>query len=476
MADTTFSAGTVIASAWLNDVNNHVYKGKRLDTINIINVKDPTYGATGDGTTDDTTAIQAAFTAATSGGIIYFPQGKYKLTDELSVKSGMRIIGASCVDKVYGTKTGNETPTLLYQATASKSIFVIGQGVCDVEISNMCLSSVQTPAAYTAPTTGKYGINCHGEYPYSSYRIDFNHLTFYQFERAINIADDTPGTGTDWQCDSITMERLSFFSNLHGIYLNTINGDAIKVRTTTVAVWTNGSAIYAKRSGYFSVDNTYWIAAETSAGVNATNCTGFYLADYQSDVIEITNTQGEPGLTYFLRVDNTAGFETNQMPINLRTCMFEAPIQLDRKCRLVFDHCRSTSNITVAGNDVFIEYDLPLFIGGGAFSVTGLRFKRIPTPAETGSTASIATATPVTIINFPISEGRYEVSCWLTSGGAIYAVTARVLCDGTNLIITGADYSTPSTNVTLSVSGRNIQITQISGATQTMQWSWRRLS
>lgn len=38
-----------------------------------INVMD--YGATGDGTTNDTVAVQAALDAATGGGVVYFPPG-----------------------------------------------------------------------------------------------------------------------------------------------------------------------------------------------------------------------------------------------------------------------------------------------------------------------------------------------------------------------------------------------------------------
>lgn len=43
-----------------------------------VNVKDPTYGAVGDGVTDDTTAILAAL--ASGGGIVFFPPGTYNVT------------------------------------------------------------------------------------------------------------------------------------------------------------------------------------------------------------------------------------------------------------------------------------------------------------------------------------------------------------------------------------------------------------
>lgn len=47
-------------------------------TGEIYNVK--SYGAVGNGTTDDTTAIQAAITACPAGGMVYFPPGNYKFS------------------------------------------------------------------------------------------------------------------------------------------------------------------------------------------------------------------------------------------------------------------------------------------------------------------------------------------------------------------------------------------------------------
>ena len=49
-----------------------------------INVKDAPYNAKGDGTTDDTAAIQAAYAAAkTSGDNVRIPSGTYLLSEDI---------------------------------------------------------------------------------------------------------------------------------------------------------------------------------------------------------------------------------------------------------------------------------------------------------------------------------------------------------------------------------------------------------
>lgn len=51
-------------------------------------------GAKGDGSTDDTAAIQSAITsAASSGQIVFFDQGTYKVTGTIYIPSGSRIVG-----------------------------------------------------------------------------------------------------------------------------------------------------------------------------------------------------------------------------------------------------------------------------------------------------------------------------------------------------------------------------------------------
>lgn len=59
------------------------------------NVKSSSYGAVGDGATNDTSAVQAAITDADvhGGGIVFFPQGTYRITSHLSVPSDVQLLG-----------------------------------------------------------------------------------------------------------------------------------------------------------------------------------------------------------------------------------------------------------------------------------------------------------------------------------------------------------------------------------------------
>jgi len=112
MADTTFTAGTLITSSWLNDINDDVHSSGR------VNVKLSEYGAIGDGAshplsaffatlgeaqaryphalslTDelDGIAIQAAINyGILTGKNIYFSPGRYIVTG--SILADLRVIG-----------------------------------------------------------------------------------------------------------------------------------------------------------------------------------------------------------------------------------------------------------------------------------------------------------------------------------------------------------------------------------------------
>jgi len=94
MTSTVYSPGTVITSAWLNDVDNRVYE-------DIINIKNAPFNAVGDGVADDTAAITAAILAAAilagtgANRTVYFPCGIYKTTGNHTIDghNGLKLLG-----------------------------------------------------------------------------------------------------------------------------------------------------------------------------------------------------------------------------------------------------------------------------------------------------------------------------------------------------------------------------------------------
>lgn len=65
----------------------------------VINVMD--YGATGNGSTDDTAAVQAAINAAGTGNTVYFPHGNYCINGGITLNNGnVQLTGGS---STYGT-------------------------------------------------------------------------------------------------------------------------------------------------------------------------------------------------------------------------------------------------------------------------------------------------------------------------------------------------------------------------------------
>lgn len=77
---------------WL--LTSHDASGNTVDASKVVSVT--AYGATGDGVTDDTTAIQAAIDQAiTVNGCCYLPVGTYKISSPLVIDGGCTIKGES---------------------------------------------------------------------------------------------------------------------------------------------------------------------------------------------------------------------------------------------------------------------------------------------------------------------------------------------------------------------------------------------
>lgn len=85
-----------------------------------VNVRDAQYGATGNGTTDDTVAIDSALTAAGSGGVVYFPAGTYLISAALSVPSSVTLHGDGVNSTVIKQSSTSANAVTAVSSTALK--------------------------------------------------------------------------------------------------------------------------------------------------------------------------------------------------------------------------------------------------------------------------------------------------------------------------------------------------------------------
>ena len=138
MTTTTFSAGTVVASSWLNDVNTYVYK----NTWNILND-----GVDNTGLVDATSLINARIVTlnAAGGGTIVFPTGTY-LVKDITLLSNVNLVAGG---KVTLVKNGGTDETHLFTGTGT-----IGTGslLTANATANAWSCTVTSAAGFTANT------------------------------------------------------------------------------------------------------------------------------------------------------------------------------------------------------------------------------------------------------------------------------------------------------------------------------------
>ena len=79
------------------------------------------FGAKGDGTTDDTTSIQAAINYLSGGGVLFFPAGTYKTTATLTVTGNVaQLVGeGNSITKIKFEKTGGGVAVLFQNGAGS---------------------------------------------------------------------------------------------------------------------------------------------------------------------------------------------------------------------------------------------------------------------------------------------------------------------------------------------------------------------
>ncbi len=312
MADTTFTTGTIITSNWLNEVNDHLYhdtpvSGTAVHTSDAISfLQDGTgastsvtvqdklrevvsvldFGADNTGATDSRTAVQAAIDAVKNagGGVVFFPEGTYKLDSSLSIAVDWPI-------ELRGV--GIEATHLNYTASddAINMRGTVGNQVVKCGITNMRISG--------NGTTSVNGVDL-----YYGYSFFMHNVRIYNFTVGIRIEQT-------WKS---TISHCTFDSNSgNGVELHT---EANNINFIGCEFLDNVVGFYAAGARAVNLIGC-GIEANTSYGAHITASTG----DTQSENIVFQGCYIEGNTTSEIYVDLTSGATAPQNVI-VRDCFF----------------------------------------------------------------------------------------------------------------------------------------------------------
>ena len=271
MSDTTFVNGTVVLPAWLNDVNDRVYNGQSFDTISALNVKDPTFGAIGDGVADDTTAIQAAITAAsTLGKIIFLPPGTYKVSAALTITSNNV--------SIYGS--GNSS--IISCSSTTADVFTIGNNVSEISGLNFrdftIWSSVVKSAGYAfnnriVTDSNWHNVNCGTNDLYTTaggHRL-FRGWYFDRFDTVLVFAGQCVTADDGVRCrgnaDNSYGAELVLDGNLRFIHQNASGACGVRIGGTSGGVYLRRMDVSQAETGLI-IDTTLQTGGTTATRRN----------------------------------------------------------------------------------------------------------------------------------------------------------------------------------------------------------------
>jgi hypothetical protein len=95
-----------------------------------LNVQVGPFNAKGDGSHDDTAALQAAINACQPGGVVYLPRGVYKTSATLDLKNGVSLVGSHASMMLGPGMTGTEYPCYIQPSagfTGASVIQIVGE-------------------------------------------------------------------------------------------------------------------------------------------------------------------------------------------------------------------------------------------------------------------------------------------------------------------------------------------------------------
>lgn len=331
----------------------------------VYNVK--AYGAYGDGSHDDTTAIQAAMTAVgTATGIVYFPTGTYKVTSTLSLlaKTGVYLQGA-----------GRYASTITWAGPAASAV---------IEFVNCYQSGVSGLAIVGNPSAQpSAGIWCYSDHGQTLPATGIGKYTFRDLliggPASNEMVDGIVFSAADSASD--TNNDLNLFDNVH---VSNLSGSAfalrhsqckgnlfVHCRVTTAAMAVDaGTSVQGSFGGGFN-----WIGGY----VTATSSAAFYVKG-GNDELKIEDV----GFEGCYRILRTVGSSSSGWPVTIQSCRFDVTSMSSDNDVVVYNFGGPLRIINNVFDDVNVTGKVPLilwsegagvqhslFIQGNAWNVKG---------------------------------------------------------------------------------------------------------
>ncbi len=244
---------------------------KKITALNFLkqyNVK--MYGAVGDNSTDDTTAIQNTINAANSagGGIVFFPVGVYKLTSALTGYSNISYVGAASSYQANGGSCLNQTTSnvdaITFTNTTNKT-------------SNVVISNLRIQGPGTTTGNGIYLKN-------TGHSGSFNPFIYFSI-RDVYIADfnGTGACGVNMEGPIVTvLEKVVSETCNIGFYLNGAAGGSPWDTTCTSVTFNACYANGCQAGTGFKIKNTVYTTLNNCA---ADACGTAYLIDTCNNIV-----------------------------------------------------------------------------------------------------------------------------------------------------------------------------------------------
>lgn len=185
-----------------------------------INVKDAPYNALGNGSANDTSAIQAAIDAANAagGGTVYFPRGTYMFTT-LTLRDNVVLLGESRLASILKTSG----------PASAQSALLVGSGRSGITVTNLTIDG--NGHANAAAALYITGSGTDKNFALRGCRIQ-NFTTTNGFSpvgQACGIYS--------WTADNVIVESNEFVSNNYDVYMDSPGNDC---RVINNRIWSTG--------------------------------------------------------------------------------------------------------------------------------------------------------------------------------------------------------------------------------------------